>query len=101
MILPHPHHHHHLDLPYSWTTTVPPPLPSPVVDDTQAHIERIEQRMRSLHVTDGVMSWDGMMTCLLPALPVEFCMSDIERYTGICMSDIERYMGIGCPRIHL
>ena len=75
--------------------------PTQVVDDTQAHIERIEQRMRSLHVTDGVMSWDGYDDLPIAALPVEFCMSDIERYTGICMSDIERYMGIGCPRIHL
>ena len=57
--------------------------------------------MRSLHVTDGVISWDGYDDLPITALPVEFCMSDIERYTGICMSDIERYMGIGCPRIHL
>ena len=46
--------------------------------------------MRSLHVTDGVMSWDGYDDLPVAALPVEFRRPDIERY-----------MGIGCPRIHL
>ena len=64
--------------------------PTQVVDDTQAHIERIEQRMRSLHVTDGFMSWDGYDDLPIAASLIEFCMPNIERY-----------MGIGCPRIHL
>ena len=46
--------------------------------------------MRLLHVSDGVMSWDRYDDLLVTALPVEFCMPDIERYTGI-----------GYPRIHL
>ena len=46
--------------------------------------------MRSLHVTDGVMSWDGYDDLPIAALPVEFRKLDIERYTGI-----------GCPHIHL
>ncbi|RVW22499.1 hypothetical protein CK203_107302 [Vitis vinifera] len=46
--------------------------PAQVADDTQACIERIEQRMRSLHVTDGVMSWMGMMTCLLQLCRLSF-----------------------------
>ena len=33
--------------------------PAQIVDDTQARIDRIEQRMRSLHVSDGIMGWDG------------------------------------------
>ena len=36
------------------------------------------------------MGWDGYDDLLVEAFPVEFCMPDIERYTGI-----------GCPRIHL
>ena len=64
--------------------------PAHIVDDTQARIDRIEQRMRSLHVSDGIMSWDGYDDLPVAALPVEFRMPDIERYTGI-----------GCPRIHL
>ena len=46
--------------------------------------------MRSLHVTDGVMSWDGYDDLPIAALSVEFHMPDIERYTRI-----------GCLRIHL
>ena len=64
--------------------------PTQIVDDTQARINRIEQRMRSLHVSDGIMGWDGYDDMPVAALPVEFRMSDIERYTRI-----------GCPRIHL
>ena len=64
--------------------------PAPIIDDTQARIDRIEQRIRSLHVSDGVIGWDGYDDLLVAALLVEFCMPDIERYTGI-----------GCPRIHL
>ncbi|RVW12339.1 hypothetical protein CK203_104924 [Vitis vinifera] len=64
--------------------------PAQIVDDTQARIDRIEQRMRSLHVFDGIISWDGYDDLPVAALPVEFRMPDIERYTGI-----------GCPRIHL
>ena len=61
---------------------------APIIDDTQARIDRIEQRIRSLHVPDGVIGWDGYDELPMAALPVEFRMPDIERYTGI-----------GCPRI--
>ncbi|WKA12658.1 hypothetical protein VitviT2T_030022 [Vitis vinifera] len=64
--------------------------PAQIVDDSQARIDKIEQRMRSLHVSDGIMGWDGYDDMLVAVLPVEFRMPDIERYTGI-----------GCPRIHL
>ena len=64
--------------------------PAQIVDDTQARIDRIEQRIRSLHVSYGVMGWDGYDDFPVAALSVEFRMPDIERYTGI-----------GCPCIHL
>ena len=64
--------------------------PAPIIDDTQARIDRIEQRIKSLHVSDGVIGWDGYDDLPVAALPVEFRMPDIERYTGI-----------GFPRIHL
>ena len=64
--------------------------PTQVADDTQARIERIEQRMRSLHVIDGVMSWNEYDDMPIAALSVESHMLDIERYTGI-----------GCPHIYL
>ena len=43
-----------------------------------------------MHVSDGVIGWDRYDDLPVAALPVEFRMPDIERYTGI-----------GCPRIHL
>ena len=64
--------------------------PVPIIDNTQARIDRLEQRIRSLHVSDGVIGWDGYDDLPVAALPVEFRMPDIERYTEI-----------GCPRIHL
>ena len=74
------------------TETMPHSImtPAPIIDDTQARIDRIEQMIRSLHVSDGVIGWDGYDDLPVAALPVEFRMPDIERYTGI-----------GCPRIHL
>ena len=64
--------------------------PAPIIDDTQARIDRIEQRIRSLHVSDGVIGWDRYEDLPVATFPVEFRIPDIERYTGI-----------GCPRIHL
>ena len=64
--------------------------PAPIIDDTQACIDRIEKRIRSLHVLDGVIGWDEYDDLPVAALLVEFRMPAIERYTGI-----------GCPCIHL
>ena len=64
--------------------------PAPIIDDTQARIDRIEHRIRSLHVSNGVIGWDGYDDLPVAALLVEFRMPDIERCTGI-----------GCPCIHL
>ena len=61
-----------------------------IIDDTQARIDRIEQRIRSMNVYDGVIGWDRYDDLPVAAFPVEFYMLDIERYTSI-----------GCPRIHL
>ena len=33
--------------------------PASIIDNTQARIDRLEQRIRSLHVSDGVIGWDG------------------------------------------
>ena len=64
--------------------------PAPIIDDTQARIDRIEQKIRCLHVSDGVIGWDRYDDLPVAALLVEFRMPDIERSTGI-----------GCPCIHL
>ena len=60
--------------------------PASIVDDTQARIDTIEQRIKSLHVYDGVIGWDGYDDLPMATLPVEFRMLDIESYTRI-----------GCP----
>ena len=44
--------------------------PAPIIDDTQALIDRIEQRIKSLHVLDEVMGWDGYDDLPVAALPV-------------------------------
>ena len=74
------------------TETTPHSVVAPalIIDNTQACIDRLEQRIRSLHVSDGVIGWDGYDDLPVAAFPVEFRMPDIERYTWI-----------GCPRIHL
>ena len=64
--------------------------PTPIIDDTQARIDRIEKRIRYLHVPDGVIGCDGYDDLPVATLPVEFRMPDIDRYTEI-----------GCPHIHL
>ena len=51
-------------------------IPTPIIDDTQARIDRIEKRIRSLHVSDGVIGWDGYDDLPEEALPVEFRMPD-------------------------
>ena len=55
--------------------------PAQIIDDTQALIDRIEQRMRSLHVFDGIMGWDGYDDLPVAALPVEFRMLIASEYS--------------------
>ncbi|RVW21923.1 hypothetical protein CK203_101083 [Vitis vinifera] len=62
----------------------------PVIDDAHARLDRIQQRIRQLRVSDGFAVWDDLEGMLVASLPVKFRMPDIERYTGI-----------GCPHIHL
>eukprot|EP00261_Vitis_vinifera_P025052 XP_010657630.1 PREDICTED: uncharacterized protein LOC100852852 [Vitis vinifera] len=53
-------------------------------------MDRIEQCMRQMRVSDGSVVWDDFGGMPVASLPAKFRMPDIERYTGI-----------GCPRIHL
>ena len=61
-----------------------------VADDMYARMDRIEQRMRQLRVSDGSAVWDDLEGMPVASLPAKFRMPDIERY-----------IGIGCPLIHL
>ena len=70
---------------------VPPAVvQTTVVDDAHARIDRLEQRMRLMRVSDGLVVWDDFEGMPVANFPAKFRMLDIERYTGI-----------GCPRIHL
>ena len=53
-------------------------------------MDRLEQRMRQLRVSDGSAIWDDLEGMPVTSFPAKFRMPDIARYTGI-----------GCPRIHL
>ena len=61
-----------------------------VINDAHTCMDRIEQRMRQLRVSDVSTIWDDLKGMLVASLPTKFRMLDIERYTYI-----------GCPRIHL
>ncbi|RVW27330.1 hypothetical protein CK203_110326 [Vitis vinifera] len=61
-----------------------------VADDTHARMDRIEQCMRQMRVSDGSVVWDDFGGMPVASLPAKFRMPDIERYTGI-----------GCPHLHL
>ncbi|WJZ91333.1 hypothetical protein VitviT2T_010414 [Vitis vinifera] len=61
-----------------------------VADDTHARMDRIEQRVRQLRVSDGAAVWDDLEGMPVASLPTKFRMPNIERYTGI-----------GCLLIHL
>ncbi|RVW73547.1 Ribonuclease HI [Vitis vinifera] len=61
-----------------------------VADDTHARMDRIEQCMRQMRVSDGSVVWDDFGGMPVASLPAKFRMPDIERYTGV-----------GCPRLHL
>ena len=85
------------------TETMPHSLvtPAPIIDDTQARINRIEQRIKSLHVSDGVIGWDGYDDLPVVAFPVEFRMPNIERYTGIgCPVFTCSYIALLCAGIY-
>ena len=70
---------------------VPPIVVHTIVpEDTHARMDRIEQHIRQLRVSDSSVVWDDLDSIPVASLSTKFRMFDIERYTGI-----------GCPCIHL
>ena len=69
---------------------LPAVVQTTVADDTHARMDRIEQCMRQMRVSDGSAVWDDFEGMPIASLPAKFRMPDIERYTCI-----------GCPRLHL
>ncbi|WKA08892.1 hypothetical protein VitviT2T_026576 [Vitis vinifera] len=49
--------------------------------DAHAHMDRLEQRMRQMRVSDGAVSWDDFDGAPIASLPTQFRMPEIERYT--------------------
>eukprot|EP00261_Vitis_vinifera_P033576 XP_019074819.1 PREDICTED: uncharacterized protein LOC109122449 [Vitis vinifera] len=74
------------------TDATPLPVVAPIQasEDAHARMDRLEQRMRQMRVSDGDISWDDFDGAPVVSLPTQFRMPEIERYTGI-----------GCPKIHL
>ncbi|RVW22918.1 Retrovirus-related Pol polyprotein from transposon 297 [Vitis vinifera] len=77
---------------HSQTDATPLPVVAPIQasEDAHARMDRLEQRMRQMRVSDGDISWDDFDGAPVVSLPTQFRMPEIERYTGI-----------GCPKIHL
>ncbi|RVW15703.1 Retrovirus-related Pol polyprotein from transposon 17.6 [Vitis vinifera] len=71
-------------------TPLPVVAPIQASEDAHACMDKLEQMMRQMRVSDGDMSWDDFDGSPVASLPTQFRMSEIERYTGI-----------GCPKIHL
>ena len=61
-----------------------------IIDEAHARMDRIEQHIRQLMVSDGFSVWDDLKGMLVANLSAKFRMPDIERYTSI-----------GYPCIHL
>ena len=77
---------------HSQTEVAPPPaiVPTLTPDDTQARMEKLEQRMRQLRTSEGLADWDDFDGTPIAGLPAKFRMPEMERYSGV-----------GCPHIHL
>ena len=53
-------------------------------------MDRTEQRIRQLRISDSSSAWDDLDSIPVASLPAKFRILDIERYTSV-----------GCPYIHL
>ncbi|KAL6332959.1 hypothetical protein AAG906_019973 [Vitis piasezkii] len=56
-------------------TQMPPP---PLLEDAHARMDRLEQRMRQLRLSDGGMVWDDFDGLPVASLPAKFRMPKIE-----------------------
>ena len=80
---------------------VPPAIvQAPIIDDAHARLDRIEQRMRQLRVSDGSAIWDDLEGMSVANLPAKFRMPNIERYIGIGRSCIHLRLYSTVMRAH-
>ncbi|RVW35603.1 hypothetical protein CK203_108073 [Vitis vinifera] len=65
---------------YDSAAPPPPPLtPIQELDDAHAHMDRLEQRMKQMRVSDGAINWNDFDGALVASLPAQFRMLEIER----------------------
>ncbi|RVX10216.1 hypothetical protein CK203_016130 [Vitis vinifera] len=77
---------------HSQIEVAPPPVASliPTSEDPHTRMDRLEQKLRQMRASDGVVTWEDFDGALVASLSAK-----------LRMPEIERYIGIGCPRIHL
>ena len=77
---------------HSQTDVALPPIKLPIQTSKDPHtrMDRLEQRLRQMRVSDRIITWEDFDGVLVASLLAKFRMPEIERY-----------MGISCPRIHL
>ena len=77
---------------HSQTDATPLPVVAPIQEseDAHAHMDRLEQRMKEMRVSDGAINWNDFDGAPVASLPAQFRMLKIERYTGM-----------DCLKIHL
>ena len=61
-----------------------------VSKDVHALMDRLKQQIRHIKMLDSLVAWDDSDGIPVASLPVEFRMSEIDKY-----------IGIGYPRIHI
>ena len=71
-------------------TLLPVVAPIQESDDAHARMDRLEQRMKQMRVSDGAINWNDFDGAPVASLPAQFRMLKIERYTGM-----------DCLKIHL
>ena len=62
----------------------------PTLEDAHTCMNKLEQRIRQLRLSDRGMVWDDFDGLPIANLSIKFRMLEIKRYTRI-----------GCPHIHL
>ncbi|RVW20221.1 hypothetical protein CK203_112029 [Vitis vinifera] len=67
------------------TEVAPPPvtLPIPTSDEPYTCMDRLDQRLRQMRASDGVITWEDFDGALVVNLPAKFRMPEIERYTDV------------------
>ena len=65
-------------------------MPTTSIDDTHARMDKLEQCVRQMRVSDRITDWDDFDSPLRTILSPNFKMPEIKRYNGR-----------GCHRVHL